>query len=82
MLMNVGITSALCGVIVIIIQILLPDLVPDALINILSDNASANFTGVRPILKATLALWYIGGFALLLAGITATFIGYRRSQSE
>ena len=76
------ICTGIAGILIIGIQLLIPDLVPDAINKILSDNTSTQFIGVSPVTKATLAIWNICGFALFIAGVFGTFISYRRSQSE
>lgn len=72
-----GIYVFISGLALIIIQLILPDLVPDAIKNLLSQDIS-QFLGFAFVLKAFLFLWVISGYVLLLIGIVATVISFRR----
>ncbi len=63
---------AIFGLLIIIIQILLPDLIPDA-INKTIASTSLDQKGYIFILNAILSLWQIGGFGLFLGGIFSMF---------
>ena len=67
---------AALGMVIVAIQALMPDLVPDVLNGLISQNSQ--YVGVEPFLKATLLLWMIGGYALFLGGIVGTIISYNR----
>jgi len=68
------------GLILISIQLSMPDLVPKYILNLLSQNIS-HFTGLEPVLEANLLLWLFGGWALVFGGIFATIRSLGR-QSE
>jgi hypothetical protein len=75
--MKGGISVSIVGLLVIILQLLLPDPVPEAINRLLSRDLS-HFVGLEFVLKAFLFLWVVVGYILLVAGIVGTFFSYRR----
>jgi len=71
---------ALTGLVLFIFQLLTPDLVPDAINNILSDSTSTKFIGVKPVLILTLLIYQVLGLALLVVGTIFSFISYKRRE--
>ena len=76
------IIASIFGLFIIIFQLLMPDLVTGAVLDILSDNTTSHFIGLRPALQAFLILWIIGGYVLFIGGIVGTFISYRSRNSK
>jgi len=76
MMIQAGIVIALSGFVIIIIQILIPNLVPSIILDLLSEE-HPQFTGYDAVQKATLILWQISGFVLFFAGIATTFFGFK-----
>lgn len=66
---------AAIGVIQIFIQLLLPDLAPDAVNNLLTQNHS-QFISYGLSLKLSLFLWFCGGIVLFIGGILAAIINH------
>jgi hypothetical protein len=73
--------TAVVGLLIIILQLIFPDPVPDAVNNLLSRDNSA-FIGFDLVLRAFLFLYCVVGYVTLLIGIVGTFISYRRRNSE
>jgi hypothetical protein len=65
------------GFIDIMLQALMPDLVPEAITMVFVNNPQ--IVGVNPLLQATLILYIIGGYILFLGGLTMACLS---SQSE
>ena len=72
------IAVSIAGLLIIIFQLLMPDLVTGSILDILSDNTTSQFKGVQPVLQAFLIFWIISGYVLLFAGIVGAVITYRR----
>ena len=66
------------GFLIIILQLLFPDLVTSSIIKLLSDDTTSRFIGLKPTLEAFLILWIIGGYVSFLTGIVGTFVSFRR----
>ena len=77
MKLNGWIWTSILGLLVIIFQILMPDLVPDAILKLLSQDTS-QFIGLNPVLQAFLIIWIIGGYVLLITGIVGAVISHKR----
>lgn len=75
-MVTTGIFIIVFGFIVIFIQSLFPDLVPDAINNILSQDLS-NFARLEFILEALLLFYRYSGIASIIAGAILFFIGLR-----
>jgi len=70
------------GVILFIIQFLLPDPVAGAINNLLNRSDISHYTGLEAFLKASLVIWKASGIGLFVAGIVDLFLRRRRSQFE
>ena len=68
---------SLFGLLIVAVQLLLPDPVPDAINKLLAKNYS-HFVGLEFTLKAFLFLWVIGGYVVFLGGVVGAFLSYRR----
>jgi len=71
---------SLPGLVIIALQLFMPDLVPDIINDLIATNASHK--GVVPILKATLGLYYVGGIAFFFVGSIGALVSFKRSKSE
>ena len=71
---------AIVGLLLFIFQLLTPDLVPNAINSILSDNTSIKFVGIKPLLHLTLIVYQVFGFALFFSGTILSFISYNRDK--
>lgn len=69
---------AVSGLILILIQLLMPDLVPSFIQGIVADESAKQATGVVPTLKAAQVLWVFSGIVSFLGGIVGTFVSLKR----
>ena len=69
--------SALIGLLVIIIQLLFPDTVPEAVLKILARDNSP-FIGLDPILLAFLLIYVIGGWVSFFVGVIGWLVTFKR----
>ena len=60
--------SAIVGLIIIIIQLLLPDIVPDAILNLLNKEYY-QFVGFNTMLQAFLLIYIMGGWVSFFVGL-------------
>ena len=68
---------SLPGLVIIALQLFMPDLVPDIINDLIAANTS--HIGVVPLLKATLILYYVGGVVLFLVGVIGALISFKSS---
>ncbi len=71
--MNGWFLSAIGGLIIVLLQFIFPDIVPDILKELIDSPDSANFIGLVPFLKIILFVYYISGFTTTIVGIIGLF---------
>jgi len=68
--------TAVIGLVVIIIQLLLPDIVPDAILKLLARDNS-QFMGFNSVLQAFLLIYIIGGWVSLFVGVIGWAVTFK-----
>jgi hypothetical protein len=68
--------SALIGLVVIIFQLLFPDPVPNAILDLLAKDNS-QFFGLNPVLQAFLIIYVIGGWASFFTGVIGWVVTFK-----
>ena len=71
------ITVSIFGLIDIMLQLLMPDLVPEF---IESSTSNSTYIGVSAVGKAAFILYVFGGYVLFIGGLIMAFRSYRQSQ--
>ena len=71
---------AVLGLLIIIIQLMMPDLVPPYIEDLIINNS--RYAGVVPLLKAFLYFWLFGSYVMFVGGIVAAFVSYGRGQPK
>jgi hypothetical protein len=74
------ISTAIIGLIIIILQLMFPDPVPDYLNSLLALKHIPSSTGLEPAIKVALFLYTISGIATFITGIVGSIIAFRRNQ--
>ncbi len=70
------------GLIDLLFQMAMPDLIPDMVNNLLIRPDISSFTGLKPTLTAFLCLYLASGVVSFVLGIFGIFISYRRYSKK